>query len=409
MAFTNIYHPELYNYVQVGGSRVSNLSLNLSELRSAQMTSPIPKAAKGFKPSLFALSFMFATIAGLTGVWTGNQIYGPEMYATDGMVPAAEAFSHGQNYAVFDLNLNVRHLKDETIARLKSTPDVVILGASQWQEAHADQLPGYNMYNAHVHRDYWEDPLAVTEMLMRHNRLPKKMMIAVRDLQFTALADRKDYLWEPGIPFYRDMADRLGIEKESYLTSLPYNRVKALFSISMLFDNLTRWYNAKEYPHATTERQFDSLDALLPDGSIVWSRNHLKFFSQERALDEVLKLVEVRKNNPLNLDPAGIAAFEHLLDYLKSQGVQVYLTHPPYNPLFYDRIQGTPFAEGLAKLDALVQRWSRERDMPIIGSFNPHEVGCESSMYIDAEHSNPSCIGKVLAQFAAVDQARSKK
>jgi len=185
---------------------------------------------------------MVATLAGLAGVWNGNKTFGPEMYATDGMVPAAEAFSHGQNYAVFDLNLNIRRLKEETIARLPKTPDVVILGASHWQEAYAGLLPGYDFYNAHVHRDYWEDLLGVTEMLVSKNRLPKKMIISIRDLEFTPLSARKDFLWEPGIPYYQAMADRLGIEKESYWKSLPFNRIKALFSLSMLFDNFTRWF-----------------------------------------------------------------------------------------------------------------------------------------------------------------------
>ena len=40
-----------------------------------------------------------------------------------------------------------------------------MLGASHWQEAHADLLPGRRFYNAHVHRDYYEDLLAVAEML----------------------------------------------------------------------------------------------------------------------------------------------------------------------------------------------------------------------------------------------------
>jgi hypothetical protein len=134
---------------------------------------PIKKAKTPTGAFVHALFCLLLTIAGVATVWNGNHIYGPEMYATNGMVPAAEAFAKGENYAVFDLNLNIRRLKDETVKRLPATPDVIILGASHWQEAHKGLLPNYNFYNAHVHRDYWEDLLGVTEILVSHNRLPK--------------------------------------------------------------------------------------------------------------------------------------------------------------------------------------------------------------------------------------------
>jgi hypothetical protein len=300
-------------------------------------------------------------------------------------------------------------LKEETIARLPKTPDVVILGASHWQEAHADLLPDQNFFNAHVHRDYWEDLLGVTEILVSHNRLPKKMIISIRDMQFTPIADRKDFLWEPGIPYYRAMADRLGIEKESYWQSLPFNRMRALFSLSMLFDNFTRWYNSDEHPHASAERQFETLDTLLPDGSIVWSSKHKRLFTQERARKEAISLAESRVNSPPKIDPQGVAAFEKLLDFLKAQGVTVYLINPPFNPIYYERIQGTPYAEGLAKIVSLMKKLSTDHNLPLLGSFNPHIVGCESSMYIDAEHSNAKCLKKLLDQFAALDRVKGGK
>jgi hypothetical protein len=390
---------------------VTDLSLNLA-IGAAQLNEGVVekrKSANGFKPSLYALALMALTVFGVAAVWNGNQIYGPEMYATNGMVPAAEAFAEGKNYAVFDLNLNIRRLKEETIARLPKTPDVAILGASHWQEAHADLLPGQNLFNAHVHRDYWEDLLGVTEILVSHNRLPKKMIISIRDLEFTPIAARKDFLWEPGIPYYRAMADRLGIEKEGYYESLPFNRIRALFSLSMLFDNFTRWYNADERPHATKASHFESLDTLLPDGSIVWSDKHMQIFTQERARNEATKLADDRANMQPQIDPKGVAAFEKLLDFLKEKGVEVYLINPPYNPIYYDRIQGTPYAEGLAKVVALMKKLAADHDLPLIGSFNPHIVGCEASMYIDAEHSNSKCLKKLIDQFAALDRAKGGK
>lgn len=352
------------------------------------------------------LAFFMAFALSMGTIWQGNQAYAPEMYGQNGMVPAAEAHAAGKNYAVFDLNLNIRALRDEQLARLTKTPELIILGASHWQEAHKDQLRGMDFYNAHIHRDYWEDPLGMVELLVRHNKLPKKMIISIRDKQFTPVDARKDWLWEPGVQAYRAMTQRLGIETESYWKTAPYHRLQAMISLPMLFENFTRWYNAPEHPGPTTATQLETMDMVLPDGSIMWSNKKMHIFTAERTTTEVNNFAKVALSSPPLIDPKGVAAFESLFAYLKNQGVQVYLTNPPFNPTFYDQIGGTPYGEGLARIEALTQKFSVEYGFPIFGSFNPHKIGCTSDMYIDAEHSNPKCLQKVFDQFLALDSVR---
>jgi hypothetical protein len=359
------------------------------------------------KPQLRGgLGFLLAFALSMGTIWQGNQTYAPEMYGQKGMVPAAEAHAAGKNYAVFDLNLNIRALRNEQLARLTKTPELIILGASHWQEAHKDQLRGIDFYNAHIHRDYWEDPLGMVELLVSHNKLPKKLIISIRDRQFTPVDARKDWLWEPGVPAYRAMTQRLGIETESYWKTAPYHRLQAMISLPMLFENFTRWYNAPEHPGPTTATRLETMDMVLPDGSILWSNKKMHIFTAERTTTEVNNFAKVALSSPPVIDPKGVAAFESLFSYLKSQGVQVYLTNPPFNPQFYDQIDGTPYAEGLAKIEALTQKFSAEYGFPIFGSFNPHKMGCTSDMYIDAEHSNPKCLQKVFDQFLALDGLR---
>jgi hypothetical protein len=364
------------------------------------------KAKKRVGSKRYTVAFLLATVAGMASVWFANQAYAPEMYGTGGMVPAAEAHAANMNYAVFDLNLNIRALREEQLKRMTKTPDVIILGASHWQEAHKDLVKGQEFFNAHIHRDYWEDPLGMVELLVRYNRLPKKLIISIRDNQFKPVGARKDFLWEPGIPAYRVMADRLGLEKESYLDTLPYNRGRALLSLPMLFENLTRWVKAPERPVASKSKHFETLDALLPDGSIVWSTKHMQVFTKERTLVESDAFANKRRNDPPLVDPKGVEAFDTLLSFLKAQGVSVYLVNPPFNPIFYDKMQGTPYAEGLQRIEALTQKFAKDHDLPQFGGFNPHKLGCTSDMFIDAEHSNATCLQKVFDQFTAIDALR---
>jgi hypothetical protein len=368
-----------------------------------------PAARQAGNPRLYSAVCALVVIAGIAAVWTANRLFAPEMYDYNGMVPVAEAFARNENYAVFDLNLNIRRLRDEHIARLTRTPDVVVLGASHWQEAHSSLVKHKQFYNSHIHRDYWEDMLGVTEMFVRHNRLPKQMIISIRDNLFVPIEARKDFLWEPGIPYWRAMADRMGLEKEAFWKSLPYQRTRERFSLAMLFNNLTRWYNADEKPHATTDLHFKSLDTLLPGGSILWSADHQKIFTRERTERETAAFLKVKLDNPPKIEQRGVETIDKLLSYLKAQGVEVYLAHPPFNPMFYDGIAGSSYAEGLEKIKQITRDLAAKHGLNIIGSFNPHDVGCDASMYIDAEHGNPECLQKIFDQFTKLDTAKGEK
>ncbi len=350
---------------------------------------------------LGACAVLTAIAVGL--VWNNNRLFAPEMYAEDGMLPAAEAFENGQNFATFDLNINIRKLRDFHIGQMKKTPDVVIFGASHWQEAHENLIPNQDFYNSHIHRDYWEDMFAVTEIWLKHNRLPKKIIISIRDNLFTPIDMRKDFLWEPGIPYWRTMAERLRIETEPYLKSLPYQRMRERFSLSMLFGNITRWYNAEELPHATNNSVEESLDILLPGGSIVWSKQHKRFFTQDRSRREALDFARFKSVNPPKVEQRGVENFEKLIVFLKQKGVEVTFVQPPFNPLYWDAVQGTPYMEGLTKIEKLTADMAGRHGINIIGGFNPRKVGCTKEQYIDAEHANAQCLQNIFDEFQKLD------
>jgi hypothetical protein len=356
---------------------------------------------------VYALAFALATTVGTAAVWKGNRAYGPEMYGYGGMVPAAEASTKGQNYAVFDLNLNIRALREAQIQRMPRAHDVILMGASHWQEGELAVMPGVDWFNAHIHRDYWEDLLGMVNLFVKYDRLPKKLIISIRDNQFKPIEARTDFLWEPGIDSYREMAARLDIKPQNFVKTLPYDRMKALVSLPMLFENLTRWHNATKRPGPTSEYRLATLDNLLPDGSIVWSKKHLALFTQERSYKETMDFVQRRRNDPPKVDQQGVDAFEKVLVFLKEKGVEVTLAKPPFNPIYYDAVQEGTYKDGLIRIEKLIQDIADRHGLKVVGSYNPHEIGCTKEMYIDAEHSNKDCLTKVLAPFAAANAPKT--
>lgn len=340
----------------------------------------------------------------LSAIWQGNRTYAPEMYGQSMMPAVAEAFARGESYAVFDLNINIRELRNAHLARMPKTPDVMVLGASHWQEAHGDLIPHKRMYNAHVHRDYYEDMLGMAEMLVRHDKMPKQLIIAIRDKLLTPVSDRKDHLWLPGVPYYEAMARRLKLAEHGWLETAPIPRWREQLSLAMLHANVTRWYAAPVKPHATLEQESETLDILLPDGSIVWSAQHQAVFTSARTRSETQKLALASIHAPPVIDPAGVVALETLFTFLKSKGIEIYFAHPPFNPDFYNQVKDTPYMVGLRKVEELTRHWAGKFGARVIGSFNPADLGCTARMYIDAEHANAECLGKLFAQFNALDR-----
>jgi hypothetical protein len=271
-----------------------------------------------------------------------------------------------------------------------------VLGASHWQEAHADLLPGRRFYNAHVHRDYDDDLLAVTEMMLRHDRLPQTLIISIRDMTFLPEAQRADTLWLTALSDANAMLARLGIAGAPWLETRPLRRWLGLLSLSTMVENGLRWLGADIRPGPVEAQALADMDVLQADGSIRWSRAHRQQFTPERTSREVEAAVQQRRNLALAIDPDAVTAIDRMLALLVERGVQLVLIHPPFNPDFYRQIEGTPYGAGLQRVEALTARLAATHGAALVGSFDPAVAGCTAAMYIDAEHSSPACLQRLI-------------
>jgi hypothetical protein len=319
----------------------------------------------------------------------------PLSYSAAAQARVADVLAAGDNYAVFDLNLDTRGLRRAHIARLAHRPDVVVLGASHWQEAHADLLPGRRFYNAHVHRDYYEDLLAVVEMLLRHDRLPKTLLVSIRDMTFLPEEQRSDTLWLTALPDANAMKARLGIGRPR-LETRPLKRWLGLLSLSAMMDNGWRELVAAARPGPVEARLLPTMDVLQADGSIGWSDSHRDRFTPERTDAEVEAAIAQRQHLTLEIDPDAVAAVDRLLALLRERGVRVVLIHPPFNPDFYRQVKDTAYAAGLLRVEAVTAQLAAANRATQVGSFDPAIVGCTAGMFIDAEHSGPACLRRLI-------------
>lgn len=345
---------------------------------------------------LFMLFALF--IIGIVTVRSLNVHFAPLLYDDDHIWRIGETLSGGSNYLTYDLNIETRGLRKESIRNLRENPDLAVMGASHWQEADGAIAPGLNFFNAHVHRDYYEDIAAVASWFFRYDRVPQKIVISIRDNQFTPVEARSDFLWVPVLPDYRDSASLFGFVAHTAYSNGLTPRLRQAVSLPLLWGNVERSLYAPVPPHASSELMHPTLDVLLEDGGIYWSQKHRDGFTRDRAEREALALAAAKIYSPPVIDPAGVETVSRVLAFLVDQGVEVYLTHPPFNPIFWEAVQGSPYLPALQRVEETVRTLAYRHSIPLIGSFNPNEVGCTADMYIDGEHSNPLCLGEILVQ-----------
>ncbi len=345
-------------------------------------------------------------LIGLFGVRQANMALAPLLHDDARIERVAEVLASGRSWQTYDLNIETRHLRHRHIAGLDRTPYVAIMGASHWQEAHAELGRGVDLYNAHVHRDYYEDILGVSEMFVKHGRLPERLIISIRDNMFTKVEDRTDWLWVPVLDEYRAMAKRLGIPAHDHFTDPLKPRFQQTLSLPLLKANVRRWLKAPVQPGPSDRNGHATLDTLLPDGSIRWSMLHQEAFTPGRARGDALSFAYAKRDSPPLVHQPAVEAVDKMLEYLVAQGVDVYLAHPPFNPVYWDAVQNSPYSEGLKRIEGLTRDFASKYGLQIIGGFDPYPLGCRADQYIDGEHSNPECLQVIIDQFLKLDSQK---
>jgi hypothetical protein len=201
--------------------------------------------------------------------------------------------------------------------------------------------------------------------------------------------------WLTALPDANAMKARLGLARP-WLETRPLKRWLGLLSLSAMLDDGLRRLGAATRPGPVEAHDLPTMDVLQADGSIRWSSAHREQFTPERTHNEVRAAVAQRQNLTLEIDQAAVVAVDRLLVLLRERGVRVVLIHPPFNPDFYRQVKDTAYGAGLARVEAVTARLAAAHGATLIGSFDPAVAGCTASMFIDAEHSGPACLRRLI-------------
>lgn len=351
----------------------------------------------------------------LAAISTLNFFLDPLHFSSSGLRTAANEMRAGKNYAIYDANIDFRGLRREAIAAMTTTPDVIIFAGSRFELADATLFPGRTFYNSFVHNDFFEDLLAISEILYANNRLPKNLVLSVRyktflplDPSFRETEEYKNFWRE-----YQTMSGRLGIDAAPQLEIFPFAYWSQLLSVSNIKRQVAFLAQGKRQG-PVEQSVLDDMEVLHPDGSIAFSKAHTASFASTinsrgdksasttantGKKDAEQRAVKMSKRKEWPLDSQRIEAFGRLLAFLKQHGSSVSIAITPHHPAYWQGIQGSPYEKSISAMEARVREIAIANDATVVGSLDPEKAGCPESSIRDFIHLELSCLKVIFDQI----------
>ena len=134
-----------------------------------------------------------------------------------------------------------------------------------------------------------------------------------------------------------------------------------------------------------------------------WSPWRQKLFTPEHAQREIRRELAQKLRMGLTMDPAAVEALDRLLRELKNRKVKVVLAHPPFHPRFYAGLKDNAYGAAMRDVETETRRLAALHGARVIGDFDALKLGCTEAMFIDAQHSNPDCLTRVLAPLVVAN------
>ena len=346
---------------------------------------------------IYAALFAVVTAAIVGSVALTNYLLNPLRFSGSAMGDVASVLHGGRNYLIYDGNLDWRAFRREYVRRMPAVPDIAVFGGSRWQEATSALVPGSKFANVFVHSDYYEDMLAIAEVMYAADRLPKTMILSIRYQTFMPNDKRNSDMWKAFTPEARRMSDRLGVSlPSSWLASYDTTRLLNLVSVDAAAAVIQRALQSPVKPGPTDLKRHPTMEIIDKDGAIRFSQAHEDLDPPAAALKRSLNSAASDRSRRLEMDPSMVAGLRRLIAFLKEHGVNVILAQTPYHPGYFAALQGSLYLQDLQQLDHLGRNIASEMAVPVAGSLDAQVVGCVPEEFRDHLHSRESCLRKVF-------------
>ncbi|WP_155717161.1 hypothetical protein [Leptospira santarosai] len=311
-------------------------------------------------------------------------------------------------------NFSTRLLHKELIKRNNNPCDIVIIGTSRVHNINSRTLPNFKLMNHGLGAATLFDLIGIVQTYLKKKKsLPKIVLIGVDEWLFHEKRTKNIYQWEIFASeidqYLKNQRVSIPIEWANWFYGSRkrefWLRLKTIMSFQYLKDSLQQYLI--ENNKVGTQTLTDETVTLFPDGHM-----EFPFKMRNRTQDEVDSKLNQTINYFQNYTLADFNSLGHfelelfysLIQTMIDNGITPVFFLSPHHHSVFEYMSKRSEGKKIKDVEMLLRKYAKEKDILIIGSYDPYQVPCGSDEYMDEHHMKESCyerIFKTLSQDLA--------
>ncbi len=304
---------------------------------------------------------------------------------------AAHMIEGGENViGLEESGFDDRSLLLACLKQQKEAKKVMVIGSSRVLNFDYTMFGTDSFYNAGLSESTIDDLYAVAGILVQDGKLPETMIIGVDSFLFNTAHNNDRWMaLEP----YENYMQIIIYGKENENMPLPEKNTGSDNSKWLSLDyfryNVTCIPEQKRFAVSYSGGWETEQYTKHYDGSIAYQRE-----LRDGSVDDVITLTEqameehvvYRMTDYEEIDEFSMKRLSWLIDYLKSQDVEVILYLPPYSPMMYDYIEAEDAFQITLEIEEQLLQMASGKQIALYGSYNPEKSGLTMTDLYDVYH-----------------------
>ena len=296
--------------------------------------------------------------------------------------------SNGYHLANFN-NADERLFQKKLIAKLKYTPEIIVLGSSTSMQIGQSYFNKHRFFNSAVSSSTLEDYLAVYRLYEKNNKEPKVVMIGINPWIFDhdITNDRIGIIAEE----YQEMLAQLAVKNNLEIPNALNNsleKVKTVFSGEYFFESFQAFRTSSYY---ATKDSTVQCPIKHNDGTV----NEFKYWNRDtNYVNSLARNYTNEFEDYASLSATKCNLLEAFVTYLQSKNKKVIFYISPLHPYTYPlkHVNKT-----VTMINTYYQAVSKKLNVLMIGNINPAMYHLQPQDFYDAQHLKKPASDKIFA------------
>jgi hypothetical protein len=285
------------------------------------------------------------------------------------------------NYVTNVENYDERLFQREIIKQSFFHPDIAIFGSSRTMLINSNLFPDSSLFNNSVSGASMEDIIGIYQIFKVNNKLPKKIIVGIDPWMFNEVKEKGR--WVTIGDYYYQF---IGKKNEGNDVNYKYKELISLSYFQNSLKLLPSLIVGKSEPYGTLNK-YNETGTRLTDGSRVYGNTYRT--ASQREIDEKVQSYISKKEiyglkGLTSVSKKRWDEFELLIADIQNNNIELIIFLSPYAPLAYQNIiDRYPI---VSVIEQNLKSFSAKKNIKVIGSFNPLNVGLDKTFFYDGMH-----------------------